>query len=411
MYLTNIKFYTLIGATLCSTFTNSQTSYQVESMKGVKQNGELQKDSCKIRNKKGETINGIIFNNCTSDTAWKYHIYNGLRNGPFFIYYCNINSQANSNIHFYNFITESPIYRQERSPFILNRSMFLNNNKIKERGFYNNNKLEGEYVIFNRDGEPTEIHQYNNGKLNGRSYFLSRDVLAYTDYESGRRIGPKIEYNLNGSIVRETYFSKSNIPEQTITYEYTVTGVLREKIIRQNGKSLEKVELFREDGVQEIKTRLNGKFIGPTREYYSNSNLKLEYTLTESNTGKSALNGPYNEYFENGNLSVKSNYSNGKLNGLSIKFFENGKMESKTQYVNGLINGPSTYYYESGKIRATLNYSNNLINGISYAYFENGKLMEKANFKNGELEGAYYNYNIHGQIIRKRYYKKGEMIE
>ena len=45
------------------------------------------------------------------------------------------------------------------------------------------------------------------------------------------------------------------------------------------------------------------------------------------------------EPFENGNISYKSNYVDGKVNGESIRYYENGNILSKINYVDGKVNG------------------------------------------------------------------------
>ena len=50
--------------------------------------------------------------------------------------------------------------------------------------------------------------------------------------------------------------------------------------------------------------------------------------------------GPYEEYWENGQLFLKSTFKNGKLDGPFEKYDENGIVIQVGTYKNGVLDGP-----------------------------------------------------------------------
>lgn len=81
-------------------------------------------------------------------------------------------------------------------------------------------------------------------------------------------------------------------------------------------------------------------------EFYPNGGLKLRAEVNESNI----LNGLYEEYYETGEIKVKSTYKNGKITDTVFTFHKNGKIESKGIQRNNLPIGWWNYYDLEGKL-------------------------------------------------------------
>ena len=96
--------------------------------------------------------------------------------------------------------------------------------------------------------------------------------------------------------------------------------------------------------------------------------------------------GPYETYYENGQLEYKGSYKDGELDGLFETYYENGELRSKLSYKNGEWDGPWEYYYE------------------------NGNLKERVSYKDGEQEGLFEYYDKDGKSSSKKTYKDGELI-
>jgi len=63
--------------------------------------------------------------------------------------------------------------------------------------------------------------------------------------------------------------------------------------------------------------------------------------------------GIYEEYDDNGQLSTKGSYLNGKANGVREYYYDNGQLRSKGSYLNGKKSGIWEYYNEDGSLVRT----------------------------------------------------------
>ena len=116
-------------------------------------------------------------------------------------------------------------------------------------------------------------------------------------------------------------------------------------------------------------------------EFWANGKLKSRMNY-QSKTDGGKLHGPYERYYENGQLWRKENYKDGKLDGLYEWYHENGQLELNK-------------YYKEGKVE-----------GLSSHYDENGRLVWKANLKDGKLHGL---FELSGPPVNKMCYKNGEL--
>ena len=91
--------------------------------------------------------------------------------------------------------------------------------------------------------------------------------------------------------------------------------------------------------------------------------LSSQLTLYQDRRGKGYLNadgqrvGPWEYYYESGNLSSKGEYLNGKEIGVWELYNNfNGGLEAKGEYLNGKEIGPWEIYHENGNLREIINY-------------------------------------------------------
>lgn len=81
-------------------------------------------------------------------------------------------------------------------------------------------------------------------------------------------------------------------------------------------------------------------------EFYANGNLKFKVQVNKNNI----LDGLYQEYYETGEIKVKSNYKNGLLIDTVFTYHRNGKIESKGIQKNNLPFGWWSYYDSEGRL-------------------------------------------------------------
>ena len=93
---------------------------------------------------------------------------------------------------------------------------------------------------------------------------------------------------------------------------------------------------------------------GPAFRFFPNDTTRIERRM-KLKDGK--RHGPYEEYRENGQLQLKTNYVAGERDGQLEYYDENGQLRSKTTYVAGERLGPYELYHENGQLawRGTYN--------------------------------------------------------
>ncbi|MEJ0029847.1 MAG: CHAT domain-containing protein [Bacteroidota bacterium] len=108
------------------------------------------------------------------------------------------------------------------------------------------------------------------------------------------------------------------------------------------------------------------------------------------------FNGESNHYHENGRLSYRQNYVDGKREGACAEYFSNGIQKSNGQFHDDMQEGKWQYFYDDGNRQVEVTFSKNEKTGPINFYFENGTVQEQSVYKNGRLEGISYQYNKQG---------------
>ena len=92
------------------------------------------------------------------------------------------------------------------------------------------------------------------------------------------------------------------------------------------------------------------------------------------------------------------------------EFWANGKLKSRMNYQSktdgGKLHGPYELYYENGQLELNKYYKEGKEEGLSSHYDENGRLVWKANLKDGKLHGL---FEMSGPPVNKMCYKNGEL--
>jgi antitoxin component YwqK of YwqJK toxin-antitoxin module len=117
----------------------------------------------------------------------------------------------------------------------------------------------------------------------------------------------------------------------------------------------------------------DGKKEGIWAGFCVKNNNDTIYRLKESFIGD-ILDGKCTEYFDNGRISITTEYSNGLKNGWEISYFDNDtshadNIETKSHYVSGLLEGERIEY----------NFSNDT---LVYENYIRGKHNGKCSYRN-----------------------------
>ncbi len=99
-----------------------------------------------------------------------------------------------------------------------------------------------------------------------------------------------------------------------------------------------------------------------------------------------AYNGPYMEFNERGQLTLRATYKNNKLDGPWGKY-SFGRPEIEAHYKAGELDG-GYFEYDS----------------------RNGKIQKEVNYKNGKQHGMYRFFNEEGKITLEYEYRDGEKV-
>jgi antitoxin component YwqK of YwqJK toxin-antitoxin module len=149
----------------------------------------------------------------------------------------------------------------------------------------------------------------------------------------------------------------------------------------------------------------NGKLDGLFKIYSENGKI-----LQEKNYENGELIGSYKEYFENGIIKIKGNYLNNELEGLVEVYYNNRRIKEKQNFKNGKLNGLIKLYNKSGRLSEEAEYKEDKLHGFFKYYYPNGKTKGEGNHKNGELHGLYKEYYDHNFLVsRASNYQNGKL--
>ena len=77
-------------------------------------------------------------------------------------------------------------------------------------------------------------------------------------------------------------------------------------------------------------------------------------------------------------------------------------------YKNGLKTGPWENYYENGQLESRGEYVNG--NGVRETYRRNGQLWRRDEFVDGKRNGLFENYYENGQLRKREVWEDGELV-
>ena len=146
-------------------------------------------------------------------------------------------------------------------------------------------------------------------------------------------------------------------------------------------------ESYYENGQLEWKgTCVAGYADGPSEEYYENGQLRFMCTIV---AGKK--DGPTETYHENGQLKEKGTYAADKRDGPYEDYYENGQLKSKGTCVAGEVDGPFESYYENGQlwVKCTLVAGVDEFHGPYESYDDDGQVSERGTFNMGQRCGVW----------------------
>lgn len=243
---------------------------------------------------------------------------------------------------------------------------FYDDGKVKLEGIYRDDKRNGYFKEYDDKGMLIDIAKYvNDEKQVETPELVKLDVK--TDYYPTGKVKTIASY-------------KGDVPEG-IRRDYDTSGRVVSSYIFSKGKIISE-GIIDDEGVKD----------GPWKEYYEEGQLRSEgvYSL-----GKRI--GKWNFYHENGSIEQEGNYNNqGNTEGPWKWYYDNGTVAREESFRNGLNDGIYTEYDETGKVVVQGEYVDGLEEGLwKYEY---GDTHEEGVYKGGKRNGEWKTYYDNGQL-------------
>lgn len=243
---------------------------------------------------------------------------------------------------------------------------FYDDGKVKLEGIYRDDKRNGYFKEYDDKGMLIDIAKYvNDEKQVETPELVKLDVK--TDYFPTGKVKTIASY-------------KGDVPEG-IRRDYDTSGRVVAAYIFSKGKIISE-GIIDDEGVKD----------GPWKEYYDEGQLRAEgvYSL-----GKRI--GKWNFYHENGSIEQEGNYNNqGNTEGPWKWYYDNGTVSREESFRNGLNDGIYTEYDETGKVVVQGEYVDGLEEGLwKYDY---GDTREEGIYKGGKRNGEWKTYYDNGQL-------------
>jgi antitoxin component YwqK of YwqJK toxin-antitoxin module len=252
----------------------------------------------------------------------------------------------------------------------------------------NNKKLTGKYLIFKSAFGFWSKEKINYEIKDNNLILINAVKKIECTYKDGILDGNYIQYEID--VYDFNNFKKTNndnYEKFEIVIENWKDNNNNNYNIIEESKYNKEIWKYKEFILLECNYK-NGKFHGRYLKNYKYSETKY----IECYYDNGILHGSYKEYDMRGNIRINTFYNNGKLNGMYELTFTNCNYNninnlsykfSKINYKNGKLDGPYINYYFNGNKYIECNYENGFLHGIYYKFDMNGKILEKIYYKNG----------------------------
>jgi antitoxin component YwqK of YwqJK toxin-antitoxin module len=305
---------------------------------------------------------------------------------------------------------------------------FYENNNLKIEARYINDKLNGYYKEYTKDGKLSKAVLYIDGEIHEDERLQTLD-LRQEYYENGT---PKVigTYNVRGEKHGKfKYFNEKGLVEEQIIYsnntiiakgkideeerrqgyweEYYPNGEIKSKGKYVDGEKIDSWEYYFISGKkeQEGKYVKGGKQDGLWLWYYETGKI-----LRKEEFRKGLEDGPFVEYFADGKIITQGEFLDGKKEG--FWFYELNDHKEEGNYKNGLKDGYWKYYNVlTGKLVFEGSFFEGLENSKFKFWYPSGKLYEEGTYVLGKREGIWKRYNELGEEIIRFDYNNNKEIK
>jgi len=207
-------------------------------------------------------------------------------------------------------------------------------NKLKMQYYYKDNKLHGDFFIYDNDSMLIENTKYHNDVKEGLStvYYKNGNPKHIKNYKEGQLHGKFKKFNETGVIYWEVDWQDGKRHGESVAYFPSGKISLHSNYVNNYKHGIE--EEFFENG--QLAKRINydlNREDGPMEEFFENGKLRLKAIKK-----KCLYIGRYEEYYENGQLFKKANYNDyGEMCGEYEEYKDNGELFLKLDKGNPML--------------------------------------------------------------------------
>ncbi len=219
-------------------------------------------------------------------------------------------------------------------------------------------KLDGAWTIFDRNRQKIFEMPYVNGKRNGRAtwYFPNSQPMREVDFQDGQLHGQLVEYNRQGRRARESTFDRG---QEIIT---------------------------RTDWYYRGQKQTEQMWLGPKMEFLTEDDWWNAQPAGYEATGEELQHGPTREWYSNGQLRLAGQYKEGKRVGTFMWWHENGRKQIEGQFLDGMKTGTWRWFHANGKRAIEGDYLQNVESGSWTWWDEFGALEDQRDFSMETLD-------------------------
>lgn len=257
-------------------------------------------------------------------------------------------------------------------------TFYHENGTVKQKGVFNEGKVEGEYIIYYENGNIKEEGSHANGSHNGPIKFYHSNGQLQTEgaMKDGELHGEVKDYFENGNISTTFTYVNGKRDGRALFYHENHEGVIRTDREYDNGELTGYFKTFYESGKPHV--------VG-----YTTNNL---------------LDKEYEEYYESGQLKKKGLLVDTKEEGLWLLYYENGNFEAKSNFSEGAPNGSKESYYENGQLEFKGTFKNNVMVGKWEGFYKDGSKKFKGSYdEEGNKTGTWLTWDESGKRKKEKF--------
>lgn len=327
---------------------------------------------------------------------------------------------------------------------------YYDNGQLFSRTHYKRGKLDGLYESWYDNGQQCERANYRRGKLDGvhLGWHSNGRLHELSHYQKGLLHGEYFKYDESGKLQVHTHCHKGyesmsawkdSLTDKSVSplkgeYEIwddslcpqpmAVLYMDKVSALEHQEQDLNDLSAQRIDPLVDESEIFSRKLTGVQEAYYDNGQISRrkfykdgkredvsEYwhengQLASRSTYKAGkLDGLYEEWYDNGQLGYRSTYKAGRLDGLYEEWHKNGRLRARRTYKAGKIDGLSERWHENGQLRMRSPYRAGLIDGLSEAWHPNGRQQTRWNYKDNKLDGLSELWDGGGHLLSQTHYK------